>query len=160
MPVCGGAHTHTPMSTVLCVCTYVPAYMYISAYVYECVNACVHCVCMSIWERDCSRLIVFSYFSVFLHRHLCVTTPICFPIVLCVCVYVCSLYVGHLISPLASCALTSIPSLPFLLSLMGNLAILAWHLAYSLFSCHGYAGLWIAPLLPWPCCECYRCLNY
>lgn len=38
---------------------------------------------------------------------------------------VCSLYAGHLISPLASCALTSIPSLPLLLSLMGNLAMLA-----------------------------------
>lgn len=74
--------------------------------------------------------------------------------------FVCRLYVDHLISLLASCALTSIPSLSLLLSLMGDLAILGWHLAYSLFSCHGYAGLWIAPLLLWPCCGCYRCLNY
>lgn len=38
---------------------------------------------------------------------------------------VCSLYAGHLISPLASRALTSIPSLPLLLPLMANLAMLA-----------------------------------
>lgn len=78
----------------------------------------------------------------------------------CTCIFACRLYVDHLISPLAFCALTSIPSLPLLLSLMGDLAVLGWHLAYSLFSCHGYTGLWIAPLLLWPCCGCYRCLNY
>ena len=111
----------------------------ISAYVYECFNTLAHCVLM------------FVYFSVCLHWHLYVTPPVCLLIVMClcvficvcvflclcvgvcvcgwVCVWVCTLYVGHLISPLASCALTSIPSLPFLLSLMGNLAMFAWHLA-------------------------------
>lgn len=131
-----------------------------------CTSNCIFCLFLSFFSL-CSHVRVCVYIYMFFHWHLYLWLSVCFLIIcvpLCVCaclmVCVCSLYVDHLISLLASCALTSIPFLPPLLSLMGNLAMLAWHRAYFLFSCHGYAALWIAPLLPWSCCECYRCLNY
>lgn len=93
-------------------------------------------ICDSLRPSNCVFLLKCGFALASLCDNLCLFSQcVCFvcAVSMCVCmrlyvherVCVCSLYVGHLISPLASCALTSIPSLPFLLSLMGNLAMLA-----------------------------------
>ena len=129
----------------LTMCSCVCVHVYVSLFV--CVCQFVHSACVCVWGFSCSAFVVCASVCVYLFMQ-----------ALCLCVCLLSTcWLSYL--PISLLCPDQYSHSPLLLPLMGNLALLAWHLAYSLFSCHGYPILWIAPLLCWPCCRRYRCLN-